>query len=132
MEDLCHGRPRDVDPFLGQAAFVEVSSGVFGVGQIDIRDDVHDASVGFLGEAFVFTPVPSFHMEDGDMEALGGDGGQAAVGIPQNEECIRHNLVHQLVGAIDDVAHGGAQIIPHGVHIDVGRPNLKVVEEDAV
>ena len=47
------------------------------------------------------------------------DGRQAGVGVAQNQQGIRLDLAHQFIGAVDDVAHGGAQIVTHRIHIDI-------------
>ena len=44
MEHLGHGRTGDVCTLTGKSAFSKVSSCMLGVGEIDVRDDVHDAA----------------------------------------------------------------------------------------
>ena len=66
------------------------------------------------------------------MQALSTDDGQAAVGVPQNEHGIRPSLRHELVAQRDDVAHGLAQVLAHGVEIDVRLAQSQILEEDAV
>ena len=66
------------------------------------------------------------------MQALGRDGGQAAVGVAQDQQRVGLDLDHQLVARGDDVAHGLAQVGAHGVQVDVGVGELQVAEEDAV
>lgn len=66
------------------------------------------------------------------MQALGRDGGQAAVGVSQDQERIGLHLDHELVARGDDVAHGLPQVGAHGVQVDVGVGKLQVAEEDAV
>ena len=48
VEDLRHGRTCDVCAFLRKAAFCQIAAGVFGICQIDVGDDVHNAAVSFL------------------------------------------------------------------------------------
>lgn len=131
-QDLGHGRPRDVGALRGAAGVLEVAARVLGVGQVDVGDHVDDTAVGLLGQALVLAAVTGLHVEDGDVEPLGRDGGQAAVGVAQDEEGIRPRLHHQLIGGRDDVAHGLAEVRAHGVQVDVGVGELKVAEEDAV
>ena len=96
-QDLCHGRPCHVGALRGAAGVPEVAAGVLGVGQVDVGDHVDDAAVGLLGQALVLAAVARLHVEDGDVEALGRDGGQAAVGVAQDEEGVGLDLDHQLV-----------------------------------
>ena len=131
-QDLCHGRARDVGALRRAAGVPEVAAGVLGVGQVDVGDHVDDAAVGLLGQALVLAAVAGLHVEDGDVQALGRDCGQAAVGVSQDEEGVRLNLHHELVGGRDDVAHGLAQVRAHGVKVDVGVVQRQVAEEDAV
>ena len=131
-QDLGHGRARDVGALRGAAGVLEVAAGVLGVGQVDVGDHVDDAAVGLLGQALVLAAVAGLHVEDGDVQTLGRDGGQAAVGVAQDEQRVGLDLDHQLVARGDDVAHGLAQVGAHGVQVDVGVGELQVAEEDAV
>ena len=131
-QDLGHGRARDVGALRGAAGVLEVAAGVLGVGQVDVGDHVDDAAVGLLGQALVLAAVARLHVEDGDVQALGRDGGQAAVGVAQDQQRVGLGLHHELVARGDDVAHGLAQVGAHGVQVDVGVGELQVAEEDAV
>lgn len=88
---------------------------MLGVGQVDVGDHVDDAAVGLLGQALVLAAVARLHVEDGDMQALGRDRGQAAVGVAQDQQRVGLDLDHELVGGRDDVADGLAQVGAHGV-----------------
>ena len=131
-QDLGHGRSRDVSALRGAAGVLEVAAGVLGVGQVDVGDHVYDASVGLLGQALVLAAVARLHVEDGDVQALGRDGGQAAVGVAQDQEGVGLHLDHELVARGDDVAHRLAQVGAHGVQVDVWVGERQVAEEDAV
>ena len=131
-QDLSHRRACDVGALRGAAGVLEVAAGVLGVGQVDVGDDVDDAAVGLLGQALVLAAVARLHVEDGDVQALGRDGGQAAVGVSQDQKGVGLDLDHELVGGGDDVADGLAQVGAHGVKIDVGVVQRKVAEEYAV
>lgn len=131
-QDLRHGRPRDVGALRGAAGVLEVAAGVLGVGQVDVGDHVDDAAVGLLGQALVLAAVAGLHMEDGDVEPLGRDGGQAAVGVAQDQQGVGLDLHHELIARGDDVAHGLAEVRAHGVQVDVGVVKRQVAEEDAV
>lgn len=131
-QDLGHGRARDVGALRGAAGVLEVAAGVLGVGQVDVGDHVDDAAVGLLGQALVLAAVAGLHVEDGDVQALGRDGGQAAVGVAQDQQRVGLYLHHELVARGDDVAHGLAQVGAHGVQVDVGVVQRQFAEEDAV
>ena len=131
-KDLGHGRARDVGALRGAAGVLQVAAGVLGVCQVDVGDHVDDAAVGLLGQALVLAAVARLHVEDGDVQALSRDGGQAAVGVAQDQQRVGLHLDHQLVRGGDDVAHRLAQVGAHGVQVDVGVGELQVAEEDAV
>lgn len=131
-QDLRHGRPGDVGALGCAAGVLEVAACVLGVGQVDVGDHVDDASVGLLGQALVLAAVARLHVEDGDVQALGRDGGQAAVGVAKDQERVGPHLDHQLVGGRDDVADGLAQVRANGVQVDVRIVQRQVAEEDAV
>lgn len=131
-QHLRHGRSGDVGALRGAAGVPEVAAGVLGVCQVDVGDHVDDAAVGLLRQALVLAAVARLHVEDGDVQALCRDGGQAAVGVAQDEQRVGLDLDHQLVARGDDVAHGLAQVGAHGVQVDVGVGELQVAEEDAV
>ena len=131
-QDLGHGRARDVGALRGAAGVPEVAAGVLGVCQVNVGDHVDDAAVGLLGQALVLAAVAGLHVEDGDVQALCRDGGQAAVGVAQDEQRVGLHLDHQLVARGDDVAHGLAQVGAHGVQVDVRVVKREVAEEDAV
>ena len=131
-QHLSHGRARDVGALGCAAGVLEVAACVLGVGKVDVGDHVDDASVGLLGQALVLAAVARLHVEDGDVEPLGRDGGKAAVGVAQDEEGVGLHLEHELVGGRDDVAHGLAKVGSHGVQVDVRVVQRQVAEEDAV
>ena len=114
-QDFGHGRARDVGALRGAAGVLEVATGVLGVGQVDVGDHVDDAAVGLLGQALVLAAVARLHVEDGDVEPLGRDGGQAAVGVAQDQQRVGLHLHHELVARGDDVTHGLSQVGAHGV-----------------
>ena len=105
---------------------------MLGVGEVHVGDHVHDAAVGLLGEALVLAAVTRLHVEDWDVKTLGRDGREAGVGVAQHEQGVRPHLDHELVGGVDDVADGLAQVVPHRVHIDVRVGEPEVAEKDAV
>ena len=131
-QHLGHGRARDVGALGCAAGVLEVAACVLGVGQVDVGDHVDDASVGLLGQALVLAAVARLHVEDGDVQPLRTDDGQAAVCVAQHQHGVGLDGGHELVALRDDVAHRLAQIRADGVHIDLGVGQLQVVEEHAV
>ena len=59
-----------------------------GLASVHIGDDVHNTAVGLLGQALVLAAVAGLHVKDGDVQALGPDDAQAAVGIAQHQHGI--------------------------------------------
>ena len=132
VEDLRHGGPCDIGAFLGQAAVGEVSSCVLRVGHVHVGNDIDDTAVGLLGQALVLAAVAGLHVENGDMESLGSDNAEAAVGVAKDQYAVGLGLGEELVGAIDDVAAGSAKVVTDSIHIDLGFGELQILEEDTV
>lgn len=120
VEHLGHGAAAQVGALAGQAAVSEVAAGVLGVADVDVGDDVYDAAVRLLGQALVLAAVAGLHVEDGDVEPLGRDGGEARVGVAEDQKGVGLHLNHKLVRGGDDVADGLAEVVAHAVHIYVG------------
>ena len=132
VQDFSHGAAGYVCAFLGESAVGQVAAGVFGVGHVYVADDVDDAAVGLFGQAFVLAAVAGFHVEDRNVQALRGNGREAAVGIAENEQCIGLAGDHQLVAAVDNVTDGSAEVVAHGIHVDFGILEAQVLEEHSV
>lgn len=131
-QHLGHGGPRHERALGGAPRVLEPAAGVLGVGEVHVRDDVDDPAVRLLGEALVAAAVARLHVEDRDVKPLGGDGGEAGVGVPQHEQRIRLHPGHQLVRAVDDVADALAEVRARAVEIHVRVAEPEVEEEDAV
>lgn len=132
VEDLRHGGPCDIGALLGQAAVGEVSSCVLRVGHIHVGDDIDDTAVGLLGQALVLAAVASLHVEDRNMETLGSDDAEAAVGVAKDQYAVGLGLGEEFVRAVDDVAAGSAKVVTDSIHIDLGFGELQILEEDTV
>ena len=132
MQHLCHRAAGHVGPLFGQPAVGQIAAGMLAVGHVHVGDDVHDAAVGFLRQAFVLAAVAGLHVEDRNMEPLGADDAEAGVGIAQHQHGIRLHLNHQLVALGDDVTHSLAKVLAHGLHIHVRVCELEVLEEHSV
>ena len=105
---------------------------MFRIGKVDIRDDINNAAFGFLSQTFVLAAVASLHVEDGDVQTLGSNDAEARVRVAKDKHSIGLHLHHELVALGNDVAHRLAQVIAHGLHIDVGVGKLEVLEEDTI
>ena len=132
MQHFGHGGTGHIGALFGQAGIGQIAAGVLGVSHVHIRNDIHDAAVGFFGQALILAAVTGFHMENGNVQALGTDHGKAAVGIAQHQHGIGLNGGHQLVAFGNNIAHGFAQICAHGVHIHLGVCQLQVMEKHTV
>ena len=111
---------------------MEITAGVFAVCKVDIGDNVHDAAVCFFGQALVLTAVSGFHVEDRNMQSLCCNGRQTGVGVTENKKCIGLDLIHQLIGAVDNVAHRCTEIVAYCIHIDFGIGKLQILKENAI
>jgi len=132
MQHLGHRRTRHKSPLLRKAAFSQVPAGVFGIGHVDIGNDINDPPVRFLRQALVLAAVSRLHMKDRDVQSFGGNRRKAGIRIPEDKKCIRADPAHQLIGSIDDVADCFPQIFPDRIHIDFRVLQFQVMEENAV
>ena len=132
VENFCHGGSRDIGALLGQAAVGEVTTGVLRVGHVHVGDDIDDTAVGLLGQALVLAAVAGLHVEDRNMETLGSDNAEAAVGVAKDQYAVRLGLGEEFVGAVDDVAAGRAKVVTDSIHIDLGLCELQILEENTV
>ena len=80
-EDLTHRRAGDEDVFLADAFRQQVAAAVLGVGQVDVADVVDDLAVDLFRHVLIKAAVAGLHVEDRDLEALGGNSGEGAVGV---------------------------------------------------
>ena len=132
VQDFSHRRARDVCSLLRESAIGKIAACVLAVGHIHVGNDIHDPAVGLLRKAFVLAAVTCLHVEDRNMQALGSDYAETAVGIAQNKNSVRLDCDHQLVTLRDDIAHSLAQVSAHGVHIHLRICKLEVFEEDSI
>ena len=105
---------------------------MLGVGEIDVRDDVHDTAVRLLRKAFVFAAVAGLHVENRNVEPFCPDDTQTTVGVAKNEYGIRFGCSEKLVAAVDDVAAGRTEVISDCIHVDLRFGEFQVAEEDTV
>lgn len=132
VKHLSHWRTRDIGTLLGQTAIGKIAAGVLAVCHINVGDYIHDTTVGLFGEAFVFAAVACFHVENGNMETLGTDNAEAAVGVSKYENSVRFGLDHEFVALGDDIAHGLTKVRPYCIHINLRIRKFEIFEEDTV
>ena len=132
MQHLRHRRTSDVGALFGQAGVCQIAACMLGICHIYIGDDIHDAAVGLLRQALILAAVSCLHVEDGNVQPLGPNDAQAAVGVAQHQHSVRLDGHHQLVAFSDDIAHGLPQVRAHGIHVDLRVCQLQIVEEHAV
>ena len=129
VQHLRHRGAGHVGTLFRQAALDEVSPRVLRVAQVNVGDDVHYPPVGLLWKALVLAPVARLHVEYRDVEPLRAYHAQAAVRVAKNQHSIGTGLNHQPVAAGDDVPHGAAEVVTHGIHVHVRVFQLQVIEE---
>jgi len=77
---------------------------VLRVDEVEVGYVVDDAAVGLLGDVGVEAPVAGLHVVEGDLHALGHDAGEAAVGVAEDEDCVRVLLPEHLLALGDDAS----------------------------
>ena len=131
-QDLGHGAARHIGALFGRALGVQIAARMLGVAQVHVADVIHDAAVGLLGQALVKAAVAGLHVKDGDVQALGCDGGKTAVRVAQNQQRVGLLLRHQRIALGNDVADGLSQITAHGVQVKIRRAQFQILEENLV
>ena len=131
-QDLEHRRSGLDDLVRRQSLAQQVFAGNRGVAEVDVRDMVHDLAVGLLGDALVEAAVAGLHVEDRDMALLRGDGAEAAVCVPEDEERIRLHLLQNGIDRLEDLSgrHGG--VPSRGVQEAIRLLEPEVLEEHLV
>ena len=132
VENLRHRAPGHVRPLLRQPALRQIPPRVLRVREIDIRNDIDNPPIRLLRQALVLAPVSGLHVEDRDMQPLGADHAQAAIRVAQHQHCVGLNRYHQLVAFGNDIAHGFAEVSPHGIHIHLRRGEFQILEKHAI
>ena len=75
----------------------QVFAGDVAVGHVDVADVVDDLAVDLLGHALVEAAVAGLHVEDGDLPALGRDGGQAAIRVAEDRTRVGLDLAEHAI-----------------------------------
>lgn len=132
VKHFCHWRTCHIGALLRQTAVGKVAASMLRVCHVHIADDINDTAIGFFGQTFVLAAVTSLHVEDWNVQTLGAYHTQARVGVAQHKHRIRLGLCKELVGAVDDVATSGTEVITYCIHIHFRLCELQVAEEDAI
>ena len=77
VKHFCHGAAGDVGAFFGETAVCQVAAGMLRVAKVYVGDNIYDTAVGLLGQALVLAAIAGFHVENRNVQALGGNGRQA-------------------------------------------------------
>ena len=83
-EHLRHRRTRNIGALLRQPAVGKVAPRVLGVRHVDIRNDIHNAAVGFLGQTLVLATVARFHVVNRNLHAFRHNSGNGGIGVAEN------------------------------------------------
>ena len=129
---FCHRRTRHIGPLLRQATVSKIATRMLRVGQIHIRDDIHNPPVSLFRQTLILAAVPRLHMEDGNMQPLCPDHGQAGVCVSQYQHRIRHQLRHYLVTCRNDIPHRLAEIRSDCIQIQLRILQPQIPEEHTV
>ena len=97
VEYFVHGAPGLDDAVRRQPLAQQVFPGNRTIGHVDIAGMVHDAPIDLLGRAVVEAAVSGLHVKHRNPPPLGGQGGQGAVGVPQDQDRVRPELGEQAV-----------------------------------
>jgi hypothetical protein len=129
-QHLLHRRPGEEDPACLHTLGKQVAAGVFGVDEVEVGDMVNEAPVGLLWHVLVEAPVAGLHVVHRNPHPLGHDGGDAAVGVPEDEHGVRLFLEQDLLGLDESVPEDPPEA--GGVDLEevVGLADAELVEED--
>ena len=132
MQYLRHGAAHHEGALLRNARGVQIAPCVLGVAEVHIGGHIHNAAVRLLRQALVKAAVPGLHVEDRNVQPLGGDDGQAGIGIAQHQHGVRLDLLHEGVALGNDRADRLAEVCPGGVQVVVRRAEAQVLKEHLV
>ena len=77
VQDFRHGRTGLVGAFLGQSGVRQILPGELGIAHIHVRNHIHDAAIGLLGQALVLAAVACLHVKQRDVQTFCTDGRKA-------------------------------------------------------
>lgn len=132
MQHLCHGAAHHERAFLRDTRGVQIASGVLGVAQVYVGGHIHNAAIRLLRQTLVKAAIPRLHVEDWNVEPLGGDDGQAGIRVAQHQYGVRLDLMHESVALGDDRADRLAEVCPGGIQVIVRGPETQILKEDLI
>jgi len=86
-----------------------MAAGMFGVYQVEIGNVIDDAAVQLFRDIEIKAAVPRLHVKDRDLQPFGHIGGQAGIGIPEDQQGIGADLLQYSLGFPDDISHRRTQ-----------------------
>ena len=132
MNHLVHRAAR-LDHAVGRDPLAQqVLAGDIAVGQVDVRKMIDHLAVAFLRNALVEAAVARLHVEDGDLAPLGGDDGQARIGVAQHQQGIGFLAFEQRVDTGQNVADRLGHAAADRFEKMIGAAQLQFVEENLV
>lgn len=105
---------------------------MFGVDQIEVADAIDDLSVHFFRHVRVEAAITGFHVIDGDLAALGHDGGDRAVGVTEDEHGIRALCVEHRLDRDQDMAEHPAERGRIDIEEHIGLAQAEILKKDLV
>ena len=94
MQHLRHRAAHHIGALFRYARGIQIAPGVFGIAEVYIGGHIHNPAVRLLRQTLIKAAVARLHMEDGDVQPLGGNDGEAGVGVAQNQHSVRLFLDH--------------------------------------
>ena len=132
VQHLRHGAAHHEGALLRDARGVQIAPCVLGVAEVYIGGHVYNAAVRFLRQALVKASVSGLHVENRNVQPLGGDDGQAGIGIAQHQHGVRPDLLHEGVALGNDRADRLAEVRPGGIQVIVRGTKPQILKEHLV
>ena len=120
VQHFRHGRAGLVGALLGQTGICQILPGKLRIAHIHVRNYIHDAAIGLLGQALILAAVSCLHVKQRDVQTFCTDGRKAGVGIAQHQIALRLQFREEFIAASHDVSTGHAEIFAHHGHQNVG------------
>ena len=132
VQHLRHGAAHHEGTLLGDPRGVQIAPGMLGVAQVHIGGHIHNAAVRLLRQALVKAAVPGLHVENGNVQPLGGDDRKAGIRVAQHQHGIRPDLLHEGVALGNDRADRLAEVCPGGIQVIVRRAKAQILKEHLI
>ena len=119
VQYLRHGRASLIGTLLGQTRIRQILPGELGIAHIHVRNHIHDAAIGLLGQALILAAVACLHVKQWDVQSFCTDGRKAGVGIAQHQIALRLQFREEFIAAAHNVAAGNTKILANHRHQNV-------------